>query len=358
MNKTMLIAGASGVVGRAALEYFDHLPDWRVIGLSRRAPDTSAGEHISLDLMDRAHCKQMLSQLSDVTHVIYGALFEKPGLVPGWQEQDQMQTNLQMLQNFLEPLEAAAPNLCHFNLLQGTKAYGAHVHPMKVPGKEREPRDQHENFYWLQEDYLRGRQQGKDWTFTIWRPPLIIGHALGAPMNVLSALGVYAAINREESKPLHWPGGNGGAIDAVDANLLAHAFAWAADNEAASNETFNVTNGDVFIWKNIWPSLAAAFDMEAGDEVALSLSETLPAKAGLWDEIRQKHQLTAPGLLEFTGDSLIYTDMFFSIGSDQSLPSPFLSTIKIRQAGFAECIDTEDSLVDWIRYLRDKKILP
>lgn len=43
--------------------------------------------------------------------------------------------------------------------MQGTKAYGVHVEPMKLPGKEREPRHQHENFYWMQEDYLRGKQE-------------------------------------------------------------------------------------------------------------------------------------------------------------------------------------------------------
>jgi hypothetical protein len=52
--------------------------------------------------------------------------------------------------------------------MQGTKAYGVHVEPMKLPGKEREPRHQHENFYWMQEDYLRGKQEnGHGWGWTI-----------------------------------------------------------------------------------------------------------------------------------------------------------------------------------------------
>ena len=33
---TMLVAGASGVVGTAAVEHFARLPDWNVIALSRR----------------------------------------------------------------------------------------------------------------------------------------------------------------------------------------------------------------------------------------------------------------------------------------------------------------------------------
>jgi len=33
---TILIAGASGVVGAAAVEHFAALPDWQVLALSRR----------------------------------------------------------------------------------------------------------------------------------------------------------------------------------------------------------------------------------------------------------------------------------------------------------------------------------
>ena len=37
---TILIAGASGVVGAAAVEHFASLPDWEVIALSRSLPAT------------------------------------------------------------------------------------------------------------------------------------------------------------------------------------------------------------------------------------------------------------------------------------------------------------------------------
>jgi len=60
-----------------------------------------------------------------------------------------MDTNLNMLQNLFEPQVSAATNLEQFILMQGTKAYGVHFEPMKLPGKEREPRHQHENFYWM-----------------------------------------------------------------------------------------------------------------------------------------------------------------------------------------------------------------
>jgi hypothetical protein len=35
-----------------------------------------------------------------------------------------------------------------------------------------------------------------------------------------------------------------------------------------------------------------------------------------------------------------------------------LSTIKIRRAGFADCIDTFDSLTYWLGRLIDRRVLP
>ena len=113
MKPTLLVLGASRVVGRAALEHFSGQQYWDVPGVSRRAPDTSAGRHISLDLMDREACEETLGQLSGVTHVIYAALFEKPGLFAGWRESDQMQTNLTMLRNCMESLLKSARGLRH-----------------------------------------------------------------------------------------------------------------------------------------------------------------------------------------------------------------------------------------------------
>ena len=38
VKKKVLIAGASGLVGHAALREFEHDLDWEVVGVSRRAP--------------------------------------------------------------------------------------------------------------------------------------------------------------------------------------------------------------------------------------------------------------------------------------------------------------------------------
>lgn len=356
----MLVVGASGIVGRAAFDHFARLPDWAVWGASRRAPDLDVGTHLPLDLLDREACRAALAGLPPITHVIYAALQEKPGLVGGWLDRDQMETNRRMLEHLLDALHEGpqAGALRHVSLLQGTKAYGAHVGRMRVPGKEREARHAHENFYWLQEDLLRERAARDGFAFTIWRPPVIYGHAFGAPMNPLAPLATFAAVSRHAGRPLCWPGGRTGPVDAMDARLLARALEWGATEEAARDEVFNVANGDVFVWENVWARLAKAFGMEVGEPEPLRLAEVMPGKADVWDAVRARHGLRAPGLMEFVGDSFVYLDLHLGYGRDAPSPPTLLSTIKLRQAGFADCVDSEDMLVEWIAWMQRERLIP
>ena len=224
MRNKVLVAGASGVVGAAAVEAFLR-EGWEVVALSRRAPEIAGSQaftHLAVDLQDAAASRAALGALTGVTHLVYTALFEKPGLIAGWQEQDQMNTNLAMLKNCLEPLEAAGNPLQHVSLLQGTKAYGIHLHPMPIPARERNPRDPHANFYWLQEDYLKERAATSGFAWTILRPQLIIGSAYGVAMNLAPVIGAYGAICRELGEPMGYPGGISWVWEAVDARLLAN----------------------------------------------------------------------------------------------------------------------------------------
>jgi nucleoside-diphosphate-sugar epimerase len=355
---TVLIAGASGVVGRAALETFSAAPGWRAVGLSRRAPDTSHGEHVELDLTDPAACARVTAAYPETTHVVYAALYEKPGLIAGWREPDQMQTNLDMLRNLLEPLQLTAPGLRHVSLLQGTKAYGAHVRPMRVPGKEREPRVEHDNFYWLQEDWLTAQQATAAWTYTIWRPPVILGHALGAPMNLIAVIGVCASLAKATGEAFGWPGGPGVPMDVVDANVLARAMLWATGTGAAINETFNISNGDVLRWENAWSTVAGHFGLPTADPVPQSVAAYLEASEERWRELAATHGLAVADLQALLGDSTIYADVIWNTAGSTPPPSTLLSTIKLRQAGFGECIDSEDVILNWLKLLQKKRILP
>jgi len=360
-SRTVLIAGASGVVGAAAIEHFAKL-GWRVIGASRRPADVEPGivyEHLALDLQNAAACRAASDTFSGVTHVVYTALFEKPGLIPGWREQDQMQTNLAMMRNLMDPLLAAAKGLRHVSVLQGTKAYGVHVHPIKIPCRENRPRDQHENFYWLQEDYIRAAQKGADWNFTIWRPQVVFGGATGVAMNLIPIIGAYAAICREEGLPFQCPASVPNVLEAVDTDLIAKALAWAGDAPNARGETFNITNGDVFVWPNVWPAIAEAVRLEpAYGDRPLALSTFLPQHAEVWDRIVRKHDLRPITMAELVGESHHYADFIFAFGDSAESTAVLVSTTKLRQAGFGDCVDTEVMFKSWLKRLADRKVIP
>jgi nucleoside-diphosphate-sugar epimerase len=359
-KKKVLIAGASGLVGSAAVRCFAQSPDWDVVGVSRRTPEGVTGAtFVSVDLTDERRCADVFGAMTDVTHVVYAAVNEKPGLVEGWKDREQMRLNLSMLKNLFAPLEAAAKGLQHVSLLQGTKAYGAHLGRVALPARERAPRHQHENFYWLQEDYLRERQQGKPWQWTIWRPQLVFGDAIGSNLNVIPAIGVYAAIRREAGLPLSFPGGPSFVFEAIDSDLLAQAMAWATTTPAAGNEIFNITNGDVFAWPEVWPAIAEAMGMKVGSPEPQSLVQEMPKHATEWAAIVRKYQLRAPAdMQEFVGASFGLADFCFAYGLDYTPPPILVSTIKLRQAGFHACMDTEDMLRKWLHRFQDLRLLP
>lgn len=355
---TMLIAGASGVVGAAAVEHFASLPDWQVLALSRRAGTLPEGvRHVALDLTDAAACMAVAPSLSSVTHVLFAALFELPDLVPGWRDPRQMAVNLAMLRNLLDALQPAAKGLRHITLMQGTKAYGGHVEPAPVPAKERWPRHKHENFYWLQEDLLRERQPQSAWTFTVLRPQLVMGYAIGSPMNAVAAIGAYAAIRREQGLPFSFPGGGRAVNAASDSRLIARAAEFVATREIAANETYNVVNGDMLVWQDIWGSIAARFGMQAGPAEPLELTREMPKHEPTWARIVARHGLRPMTLEQLIGSSWQFTDRSLAFGVANP-PASVLSTIKLRQHGFADCYDTEDALHDWLERMQAQRLLP
>lgn len=358
-TQKVLVAGASGVVGLAALRHFAARDGVEVVGLARRPREVGGAEVVALDLVDRAACEAAVrDRFTGVTHLVYAALYEKPGLFAGWYERDQMQRNLDMFANLLDPLVAHA-HLEHVTLLQGTKAYGAHVEPMRLPGVERSPRHPHENFYWLQEDHLRAAQAGASFAHTILRPQIIFGEAFGSNMNAIPAWGVYAAVLRHDGRPLDYPGGAPFVTEAVDADLLARAIGWATTAEAARDETFNVTNGDVFVLENLWPAIADAFGMEPGPKRTTSLAADMPARQDTWAALVDRFGLASPADLErFVGQSFLYADMIAGAAATVSPPPTLLSTVKIRQAGFADCVDTEAMFRRLIASLQDQGHLP
>jgi nucleoside-diphosphate-sugar epimerase len=352
----ILVVGGRGIVGRSVIEYFSELPLWEVIGVSRNKPEFNEElDWINVDLKDLGSCEAKLSHLNDITHIFYSAVFEKPDLTRGWSQADHAFTNLQMLRNLVTIVDKTSSNLQHITIMQGTKAYGGHLGPFKMPARETDPRSMGPNFYYDQMDWLADYQRGKSWHWTILRPQLVCGIAVGSPLNIMAAIGTFAAISRESGIPLRFPGGPERVGEATDARLIAKGVEWAGKTQLARNQIYNITNGDIYIWHHLWPRVADLFSMEFAPAQPMSLDRIMPENKKVWDTIVNKFELQGYSL-----DALVpswrFADFLFGYGQR---PNPHhMSNIKIRQHGFHECVDTEESMLDLLIQMQTEKIIP
>ena len=111
-------------------------------------------------------------------------------------------------------------------------------------------------------------------------------------MNTILVLGLYAAaISRELGIALRFPGALGHLKDACDAQLLAKAVHWAGSDTKANNEIFNVSNGDCFVWEQVFPKIAEVFNMECATPHSMSLARVMADKGPVWDKIVAKYNL-------------------------------------------------------------------
>ncbi|UQR63142.1 SDR family oxidoreductase [Bradyrhizobium sp. C-145] len=354
----VLITGASGLLGVAAIERFLDA-GWDVVGVSRRKPELPSGRDIdflSVDLRDREKARAAFEPLTDVTHIAYTALHEKPELVAGWSSKDQIDTNNTMLRNVVEPIVRSATNFQHISVLQGTKVYGVHLHPIPIPARERDARKDHPNFFFDQEAYVGEMGAKHGFNYTALRPQLVTGPTPGA-LNVLPAIGAYAAIRREKGEPFGFPGGPSFVWEAADADLVGDVAVWAAQSPQAANEAFNITNGDVFEWRNVWPGIAETLGVEAGPDTPMSVTAYLAEHADVWGKIVAKYGLRSRSLRDLVGQGDQHADFAFAYGAPAG-PRAFVSTVKLRQAGFAKVVDTEVSFRKALQSLIDNKLLP
>jgi len=162
--------------------------------------------------------------------------------------------------------------------------------------------------------------------------------------------------------PLRCPAGATRILEATDARLLARAVVWAGTTPACANETYNITNGDVFVWADLWPQLADFFGLELGPPHPISLQSVMADKGPVWEKIMARYGLQY-GYEELVA-SWEFADMIFASGSHPSLghgtttESILVSTIKARRHGFHDCIDTAEMFLECLADYRRRGALP
>ncbi|KAB5517413.1 hypothetical protein GE09DRAFT_1158762 [Coniochaeta sp. 2T2.1] len=373
-RQSVLVIGASGIVGKSAIQEFIDA-GWETHGISRRYPEVLAVrhdakfQHHKLDLFDVEACKRELLKFSFVTHILYAALIEQEGdLMDSWQSAQNCQDNQTMMENCMSVLLKECKNLEHVQWLQGTKAYGVHYRGILVPARERDPRDplNTPNWYWTQEDWMMEQLKGTNIRWTIHRPCCIWGDALGKPMCPTKCLPLYAIIRKYRGEPLEYPIVDSTAYCChVDGDMLGRLFIWAATSPNAHGESFNSDNGDVWEFRALWRSLSAYYGMPVADkDTHFTLDGYFKQKEieQTWEEIVNRFGLRKYTLEQMIGQSAQTTDIQMNnCPDDKKLGGgrPWIeSRVKLTQAGFTECVDTEDMAFKFFKRMEGDKLLP
>ncbi|WP_240012538.1 SDR family oxidoreductase [Actinokineospora sp. PR83] len=348
-DNVALVVGARGVIGGNLVRHLEGLGGWRVVGLSRRGGERSERvRHISVDLLDADDTRAKLAGLTDVTHVFYAAYQDAPtfaGLV---------EPNQRMLVNALEAIEPVAAGLRHVQLVQGYKVYGAHLGPFKTPAREDDPPHMPPEFNVEQQAFVERVQQDKGWTWSALRPSVVCGFALGIPMNLAMVIAVYATISAHLGVPLRFPGKPGAyhsLIEMTDAGLLAEAMVWAATDPAAANQAYNINNGDLFRWEEMWPRIADYFDLPVAPGLPIDLATVMADKEQVWREVIAEHDLAPTPYRNVS--SWAFGDAVFSWDYD------FIADgSKARRHGFHHHVDTAEMFPRIFDEMRARKIIP
>ena len=344
--KKAVVVGALGVIGRYIVEKLASLPDWEVVGLSRRkGEDRGRVRYVSADLLNEKEV-----HVGDATHIFYAAFQASAGAAADYAKN--IAANRDMLVNSVTSIEKQSSRLERVVLVTGTKYYGSHLGPYRTPAKESDPRHDGPNYYFDQVDWLAAFQLGKRWSWTELRPQTLCGFAPGTAMSIVPVIAVYAALCKELGEPLRFPGSAWRSIYQVTESAhFAEAALWAATEPRCANQAYNITNGDYFRWCNVWPRIAEVFQLDVGEPKEISLVETMADKAALWARMVAKHRLQP-----YRFDELVawpFGDYVFACNWDV-----MSDLTKSRQHGFQRVVDSEEMFVRLLRRFRDERIVP
>jgi nucleoside-diphosphate-sugar epimerase len=345
-NRLAVVAGGRGVIGHALAEHLAARPGWDVVSISRRKPSDGKVRHLPVDLLDAEATAAGMAAIGKPTHLFFAAYQDRSDAI------ELADLHLAMLRNFVRA-GAAPSGLKRVILYEGAKYYGVHLGPFKTPAIEDDPRHLPPNFYYAMEDWLRAEAAGKSWAPVVLRPDVVCGSVVGHGFNIVMLIAVYAAISKALGVPLRYPGSPTAyraLVQVTDAGHLARASEWAA-LLAPGGEAYNVTNGDLFRWEQIFPIVADFFEMPLAPLQTISLASLMSDKGPVWDGIVKQHGLVPT---PYEGIALWHAGDFV-LGCGYDVVS---STTKIRQAGFGDVIDSREMFLRMLTDFRRRRLIP
>lgn len=355
MENIALVVGSTGITGsNLAHELISQ--GWTTYGLARNPNRSVSGLNpVQADLLDEKSLTDALENIAP-THIFFTTWMRNDT------EEENIRINSALVRNLLQAL-SPKKSVKHVALVTGLKhylgpfeAYANAGSLPETPLRETQPRLEYPNFYYAQEDAVYEAAERDHFTWSIHRPHTVIGYAIGNLMNMGTTLAVYASICKETGAKFIWPGSAAqwnGLSDVTDARVLAKQLVWASTAEAAKNQAFNVTNGDVFRWKWLWYRIANYFGIEAEgyNDSVKPLEKELEDKQEIWKEIARRYELKENDLSKLA--SAWHTDL------DLGRPIEVMTDVsKSRKAGFTVFESTEDSFFDLFEKLKEERIIP
>ncbi|GAB2701513.1 SDR family oxidoreductase [Mucilaginibacter koreensis] len=355
MDKIALVVGASGITGSNLAEKLIE-KGWTTYGLARN-PNTDIKnlQPIAADLLNAESLQQALENIKP-THVFITSWMRNET------EAENIRVNSLMVRNLLNAL-SPQKSVQHVALVTGLKhylgpfeAYAKAGTLPETPVREEHPRLDIENFYYAQEDEVYAAAKRDGFTWSIHRPHTVIGKAVGNAMNMGTTLAVYASICKETGRSFQFPGSEAqwnGLSDVTDARILAEQLIWASTTDAAKNQAFNITNGEVFRWKWLWQKLADWFEIEAAgfDGTIHPLEAELAGDGELWKSMAVKYQLKESDFNRLA--SAWHTDL------DLGRPIEVMTDMsKSRKMGFTLYQDTRESFFSLFEQLKAEHLIP
>jgi hypothetical protein len=144
--------------------------------------------------------------------------------------------------------------------------------------------------------------------------------------------------------------------ECIDARIIAAAVEWSWREPRANREAINLTNGDVIVWRTFFDRLASELGTTVVDS-PLRVSEEMPKHAALWRRIAERERLRIAELDALIGLSWQYADILWGAAAPSPVPT-LVSTIKARELGFGECIDSEECILQHLAAMRACGYLP